>query len=70
MRSDIDTGTQYKDRTHSEMVERQELGGYNLIKVAKYINLIVGVALMVIVVLEFIAFQFLNPFEFTKIFIR
>ena len=46
------------------MVERQEIGGYNLIKMAKYTNMIVGVALLVIVVLEFLAFQFINPFGF------
>ena len=46
------------------MVENQELGGYNLIKIAKYINIIIGIALLVIVVLEFITFKFINPFAF------
>ena len=46
------------------MVDQQVMGGYNVIKMAKYINLIVGTALVVIVILSFASFGFLNPFAF------
>ena len=52
-------------RTQSEAFEDTEFGGYNVIKIAKYINLIVGTALMVFVVTEFMSMKFVNPFAFS-----
>ena len=64
MRFDNDNNTKYQDRTVSENVERTQLGGFNLIKLAKYINIMIGVALIVIVILAFVSFQFLDVFGF------
>ena len=42
------------------MVETQHMGGYNMIKIAKYINIIVGVALTADVIFEVISLGFIN----------
>ena len=47
------------------MVQETQLYGYNLIKVAKYINFIVGVCLVAAVAFEFVSMQFLNVYSFT-----
>ena len=65
MRGESVANANYKARTQSEAVEDTEFGGYNVIKVAKYVNLIVGTALMVFVVTEFVTFKFVNPFDFS-----
>ena len=61
MRGDI-RQTNYDDRTYSEMVERQKIGKFNIIKIAKWTNLIIGVLLIVTVVLDFINFGWTKPF--------
>ena len=52
-------------RTKSEMVQDTKLYGYNLIKVAKYINFTVGICLVAAVAFEFVQFKFLNVYAFT-----
>ena len=63
MRGDIKQ-TEYKDRTHSELVEQQKMYGFDLIKTVKYINIIVGTALIAIVILDFITLGFIDVFSF------
>ena len=50
-----------------KITERQEhnVRGVNLVKVAKYTNIVIGTALVVLVILNFIALQWLSPFDFT-----
>lgn len=65
MRGESVANANYKARTESEAFEDTEIGGYNVIKVAKYLNLVVGTALIAFVVTEFITFKFINPFDFS-----
>lgn len=39
--------------------------GFDLVKVAKYTNIVIGAALVTLVILNFIALGFLSPFDFT-----
>ena len=55
----------YKVRTQSEQVEETEIAGYSVIKIAKYVNLIVGTSLVVVVIASLLTFGFINIFNFT-----
>ena len=65
MRGDIGKNQQFKARTESEAFEATQIGGYNVIKIAKYTNLIVGTALICFVVTEFLSLSFIQPFSFS-----
>ena len=52
MRSDIDTNTDYESskgaRTESEVVDNSSCFGINVLKAAKYINLMAGTSLSIV----------------------
>ena len=52
MRGDINTNQEFKARTESEAAVDTTCFGFNVLKVARYINLIVGVALSVVCTLK------------------
>ena len=39
--------------------------GYDLVKCAKYTNIVIGTALVTLVILNFVSLGFLSPFDFT-----
>lgn len=39
--------------------------GVDLVKVAKYTNIVIGTALVTLVILNFVSLGFLSPFDFT-----
>ena len=52
-------------RTESEMVSDTKIFGYEILKVAKYINFFVGIILVAVVFTDFMSLGFTNPFNFT-----
>ena len=62
MRGDINNKTDYRARTESEAVDDRTCFGHDIVKIAKYINLVIGVALFAFMIWDFISFKFLNVF--------
>ena len=52
MRGDIETKGNYDARTQSEAVQETQCFGFNILKAARMINLVVGVALSIVCTLR------------------
>ena len=69
MRGDVGQAD-YRDRTKSEMVERETIAGFNMIKIVKYTNLIVGTALIAVVIMSAITLGVFAPISFALTFFQ